>query len=173
MDVLITEAQIQSAVRDLAQRLRAEYDGKPLTILGVMTGSLFFLTDLVRELDLPLQLGVLLASSYRGTRTTAGELTINDAFLPSLAGREVLVVDDIFDTGRTLAQLLERLQAHQPARVRTAVLLWKTERQEVELVPDHFCFQIPDRFVVGYGLDFNNDYRHLRYIAALDGQAGL
>ena len=168
MDVLITEAQIQSAVRDLARRLREAYAGKPLTVLGVMTGSLFFLTDLVRELDLPLQMGVLLASSYKGPRTTPGELQINDEFLPSLAGREVLVVDDIFDTGHTLSHLLERLKSHKPAGIRSAVLLWKTDRRDVDLVPDFHCFQIPDRFVVGYGLDFNNDYRHLRHIAALD-----
>ena len=171
MDVLITESQIQTAVRGLAHQLRETYAGRPLTVLGVMTGSLFFLTDLVRELDLHLQMGVLLASSYKGLRTTPGELRINDEFLPSLAGREVLVVDDIFDTGHTLSLLLERLKTHQPAGIRSAVLLWKTERREVDLVPDFHCFQIPDRFVVGYGLDFNNDYRHLRHIAAIDQPA--
>jgi hypoxanthine phosphoribosyltransferase len=94
-------------------------------------------------------------------------LTINIDLMPVIAGRDVLLVDDIFDTGRTMARLLNELNRHEPASIRTAVLLWKQGRSEVEITPDYHGFQIPDVFVVGYGLDYNDDYRHLPQIAVL------
>jgi hypoxanthine phosphoribosyltransferase len=165
--VLLSESQIREGITALAVRIADDYRGKPLTVLGVLTGSLIFLADLVRRLDLPLRVGLMQASSYRGKTTVPGELTINEVLLPEIAGRDVLLLDDIFDTGRTLDGMLQALARFEPHSVRSAVLLWKEGRQQVTITPDYYCFRIPDLFVVGFGLDYNDDYRHLPYIAAL------
>jgi len=165
---LISEEDIQKEVDQLGKRLAAEYRGKPLTVLGVLTGSIVFLSDLIRRIDLPLRVGLIQASSYRGATTRPGELTVNTELLPDIRDREVLLVDDIFDTGHTLKGLLEVIRRYQPRSVRSVVLLKKQGRSEVDIEPDYACFVIPDAFVVGYGLDYNDDYRHLPYIAALE-----
>lgn len=164
---LISAAEIQQAVEQLGLQISRDFSGRPLTILGVLTGSVMLVTDLMRRIELPHQLGLLQASSYRGSATTPGELRINADFLPDVAGRDVLLVDDILDTGRTLSALVERVERLGPASIRTAVLLWKRARTEVDLTPDYVCFEIPDEFVVGYGLDYEGEYRHLPYIGVL------
>jgi len=168
--VLLSESEIQQGIAELARALDREYRGRPLTVLGVLTGSLVFLADLIRHLDFPLRVGLIQASSYRGATTVPGELSIGDVPLPDLADRDVLLLDDIFDTGQTLAGLLKVLEQKQPRTLRSAVLLWKADRQRVSLTPDFHCFRIPDVFVVGYGLDYNDDYRHLPYVGALESQ---
>jgi hypoxanthine phosphoribosyltransferase len=168
VEVLLSEAEIQERVRQLGQQIEADYQGKPLTIVAVLTGSLILLADLIRQIQLPLRVALLQASSYKGATTTAGALIINEAFLPEVAGRDVLLLDDILDTGRTLASLVRRISERGARSVRTAVLLRKIGRQQVHLEPDYCGFSIPDAFVVGYGLDYNDDYRHLRYVAILD-----
>ncbi|HTI51533.1 MAG TPA: hypoxanthine phosphoribosyltransferase [Planctomycetaceae bacterium] len=170
MQVLLSAAEIQTGIAALAQRLDAEYRGRPLTVLGVLNGSLIFLADLIRRLDFPLRVGLVQASSYRGAATSPGALEISENGLGDLDGRDVLLLDDIFDTGRTLAGLLGRLERKRPRTLRTVVLLWKTERREVDITPDFHCFKIPNLFVVGYGLDYQDDFRHLPYVAALDDQ---
>jgi hypoxanthine phosphoribosyltransferase len=167
VEILLTEDQIRQRVRELGRQIEADYQDKRLTIVAVLTGSLIFLADLIRAMALPLRVGLLQASSYRGASTAAGALVINEAFLPIVAGRDVLLLDDILDTGQTLAALVERVGAMGAASVRTAVLLRKRGRQQVPLEPDYAGFEIPDAFVVGYGLDFNDDYRHLPYVAIL------
>ena len=167
MKTILTEAQISAGIDQLAIRLAAEYRGRPLTVLGVLTGSLIFLSDLIRRLDIPLRVGLIQASSYRGRATVPGALTISEGAMPEVAGRDVLLLDDIFDTGRTLAGLLDSLSRRGPVSLRSAVLLWKEGRQQVAISPDYHCFRIPDVFVVGYGLDYNDEYRHLPYVAAL------
>lgn len=152
----------------MAAEISRCYDGRPLTIVGVLTGSLVVLADLIRHLEMPLRVGLVQARSYRGNATRPGELTINAEMLPDLRGRDVLLLDDIFDTGHTLRRLLSQLDALGPASVRVAVLLRKLGRQEVELTPDFIGFDIPDEFVVGYGLDYNDLYRNLPYVAALE-----
>lgn len=164
---LISEAEIQQAVCGLGRRISQEYHDRPLTILGVLTGSIVLVTDLIRQIELPLRLGLIQASSYRGDATTPGELKINTALVPDVSDRDVLLVDDIFDTGRTIRGLLERLQVFRPRSIKVAVLLWKKVRTVVDIEPDFHCFVIPDEFVVGYGLDFNDEYRHLPYIGVL------
>lgn len=161
---LISADAIQAAVADLGRRITGDYQDQPLTILGVLTGSIMLVTDLMRRIEQPHQLGLLQASSYRGPATTPGDLQINTDFLPDLRDRDVLLVDDILDTGRTLATLVERVRELGPRRVRTAVLLWKRARTQVDLRPDYVGFEIPDEFVVGYGLDYQDEYRHLPYI---------
>lgn len=165
---LISRQQIALAVADLADRLSQHYAGCELTVLGVLTGSVVFVADLMRQLRVPHQVGFLQASSYRGAATAPGELRLNVDFLPDVQNRDVLLVDDIFDTGRTLGALTGLLLELGPRSVRTAVLLWKPDRTLGNACPDEYCFQIADRFVVGYGLDHDGRHRHLPDICALD-----
>ena len=167
MNVLLSEARLQERVRELGRQIEADYQGRPLTIVAVLTGSLVLLADLVRQVRLPLRIALTQASSYPGATTTPGAL-VNEAFAPEVAGRDVLLLDDILDTGRTLAALVQWMTDCGAGSVRTAVLLRKLGRQQVPLEPDYHGFTIPDVFVVGYGLDYNDDYRHLPYVAVLD-----
>ena len=167
MRVLIPEAEIRARVEALGKQIEADYAGKPLTIVAVLTGSLIFLADLIRQIGLPLRVALLQASSYKGATTRAGALLINESFAPDVAGRDVLLLDDILDTGHTLATLVERMKDRGTNSVKTAVLLRKIGRQEVRLEPDYCGFTIPDEFVVGYGLDYDDDYRHLPYVGVL------
>jgi hypoxanthine phosphoribosyltransferase len=167
VEILLDEARIQERVRQLGRQIEADYQGKSLTIVAVLTGSLIFLADLIRQIQLPLRVALLQASSYKGATTVAGSLTINEAFLPDVADRDVLLLDDILDTGHTLGTLVRRIRERDARSVRTAVLLRKIGRQVVHLEPDYCGFTIPDAFVVGYGLDYADDYRHLPYVAIL------
>jgi hypoxanthine phosphoribosyltransferase len=167
MDILIAADRIQHRVAEMAGQIARDYRDRPVTIVGVLTGSLMFLADLVRHLDHPLRLGFVQASSYRGAVTEAGRLTIDPQLMPDIRGRHVILLDDILDTGQTLRRLVEHLNSLQPASVRTAVLLRKIGRQQVPIEPDYCGFDIPDRFVVGYGLDYNDEYRHLPHVAVL------
>ncbi len=151
----------------MAAEVNRQYGDRPLTIIGVMTGSVVLLADLIRQLAMPLRVGVIQASSYRGG-TEAGELRINTDFVLDVADRDVLLVDDIFDTGRTLEKVVQLIQSYGPRSVRSAVLLRKLGRQEVESKPDFVGFDIPDLFVVGYGLDYRDHYRNLPYVAAIE-----
>lgn len=168
MQTLLTAAQIADRVQTLGREISRDFQDHPLTVIGVLHGSVVFVADLIRAISTPHQLGFVLASSYPGPATSPGQLHLQLDTLPDLTGRSVLLVDDILDTGRTLAALQARIQARGPQKVRTAVLLWKKARTELAITPDYFGFEIPDRFVVGYGLDFNGDHRHLPFIGALD-----
>ena len=168
MEILLSESQIQARVRELGRQIEADYQGKPLTIVAVLTGSLILLADLIRQIQLPLRVALIQASSYKGATTSGGALILNEAFAPDVAGRDVLLLDDILDTGHTLGTLVCRMADRGALSVKTAVLLRKVGRQEVRLEPDYCGFVIPDRFVVGYGLDFDDDYRHLPYVGVLD-----
>ena len=168
MKVLIGVDELQKRVTELGEQIGRDYQGRKLTIVGVLTGSLIFLADLVRRLDLQLRIGLIQASSYRGATTQSGDLQIGPELLPDVRGRHVLLLDDILDTGKTLSQLTQRIQKLGVASLRVAVLLRKAERQEVLLEPDYVGFEIPNRFVVGYGLDYNDEYRHLPYLAVME-----
>lgn len=166
MRILLTAEQIHSAIARLAVEIREREAGKPLTVIAVMTGSIIFLADLIRLLDMPLRVGVIQARSYLGTQR--GALSVNADMLPEVAGRDVLVIDDIFDTGHTLIEVLSFLDELSPRSIRTAVLVLKQGKQQVALRPDYVGCEIPDVFVVGYGLDYNDAYRNLPYLAALE-----
>jgi hypoxanthine phosphoribosyltransferase len=168
MRVLVSAEQIQASIDRLAVEIREREGSRPLTVIAVMTGSIIFLADLIRKLDMPLRVGVLQARSYLGTER--GSLTINSDMLPEIAGRDVLVVDDIFDTGHTLVEVLALLKDLGPRSITTAVLILKEGKQKVTLRPDYVGFEIPDVFVVGYGLDYNDAYRNLPFLAALEPQ---
>lgn len=166
MKILLSESDLQDGVKNLAQEITACYQDQPLTIISVLTGSVVLLADTIRQLSMPLRVGVVQAASYVGDQR--GELTIISDLMPDISRRDVLLIDDIFDTGRTLEQVVQLLEKFSPSSVRSAVLLRKTGRQEVEYEPDFVAFDIPDRFVVGYGLDYNDEYRNLPYLAALE-----
>jgi hypoxanthine phosphoribosyltransferase len=168
MKTLLTETELREGVERMAAQIAEDYAGRPLTIVGVLTGSVVLLADLIRQIDLPMRVGVISASSYRGATTEPGQLTINADLLIDLKGREVLLVDDIFDTGHTLTQVMASLESMGPTSVRSAVLLHKRDRQEVQYTPDYVAFQIPNAFVVGYGLDYEDLYRNLPYLAVLE-----
>lgn len=167
MQVLIPAERIQERVEELARQIAADYQGRPVTIVGVLTGCLMFLADLVRRLDLPLKICLIQASSYRGAVTAPGKLHVEQDLIPDLRGRHVLLLDDILDTGQTLDFLVRHLRGLEVASLRVAVLLRKQGRQQVAIEPDYHGFDIPDAFVVGYGLDYNDEHRHLPYIAVL------
>lgn len=167
MKILLDEAQLRQGVEQLAGRINDHYQSRPLTVVAVMTGSLILLADLIRQLSMPLRVGIVQASSYRGG-TRSGELLVNANMLINIRDREVLLLDDIFDTGRTMQRLLGELQSMGATNVKSAVLLHKQRDHEVAVRPDFVAFEIPDEFVVGYGLDFQDLYRNLPYLAVLE-----
>jgi hypoxanthine phosphoribosyltransferase len=166
--ILLTTEELHDGVAAMARQIEAAYEGRQLTIVGVLTGSVVVVADLIRQIDQPMRVGVIQASSYRGATTVRGELLINSELMLDISNRDVLLVDDIFDTGHTLERVVEKLHDFKPASVRSAVLLRKAGRQESTYEPDFVAFQIPDEFVVGYGLDYEDMYRNLPYLAALE-----
>lgn len=168
MKTLYTKEQLHDGVANMAEKIAACYEDQQLTIVGVLTGSLVLVADLIRLLDLPMRVGVIEASSYRGATTTRGELSINSELMLDISGRDVLLVDDIFDTGHTLVKVMDKMQEFAPSSLRSAVLLRKHGRQEVKAEPDFVAFDIPDEFVVGYGLDYEDMYRNLPFLGALE-----
>jgi hypoxanthine phosphoribosyltransferase len=166
VNILVTADQIRQSIDSLAAEIRRREEGRSLTVIAVMTGSIIFLADLIRKLDQPMRVGVIQARSYHGTQR--GRLSINVEMLPDITGRDVLLIDDIFDTGHTLAEVIALLGEHRPRSIRSAVLVLKQGKQEVDWRPEYVGFEIPDVFVVGYGLDFNDAYRNLPYLAALE-----
>ncbi len=168
MRELLSAEQIEAGVSRLARQINDTYGETPLTIVGVLTGSLILLADLIRQLHMPLRVGLVQARSYRGLATRPGALAISADLLPDLRGCRVLLVDDIFDTGHTLVGLIEQIDDLGPLSIRSAVLLRKQGRGEVVLQPNFVVFEIPDEFVVGYGMDYADHYRQLPYVAALD-----
>lgn len=165
--VLISAEEIQQRIDQLGSDIVRTYEGRPITIVGVLTGCLVFLADLIRRLDLPLRIALVQASSYRGAATTPGSLHVQDDLLPDLRGRHILLVDDILDSGQTLSYLADHLRGLGAASVRIAVLLRKSGTQKMALEPEFCGFTIPDEFVIGYGLDYNDEYRNLPYIGVL------
>lgn len=170
MEVLIPDSHIRDRVEQMAAEIAQAYDGRPVTVVGILTGCLIFMADLIRRIDLPIRVAFLTASSYRGETTTPGKLVIQSDLLPDLTGRHVLLIDDILDTGKTLTRVVSHLIDRGAESVKVGVLLRKAGRQEVPFEPDFTGFTIPDKFVVGYGLDYNDEYRHLPFIGVLPSE---
>jgi hypoxanthine phosphoribosyltransferase len=168
MKTLLTEEQLKQGIVQLAEKIQNYYKGKSLTIVGVMIGSVVLLADLIRLLKIPLRVELVQArSDHDGTRP--GPMVINTGLLSgNIQGRDVLLIDDIFDTGKTLWELIPQIDELDPASIRTAVLLRKIGQCKLELKPDFIGFDIPNEFVVGYGLDYIDSYRNLPFIAALE-----
>ncbi len=164
--ILISEKEIKDKVRQLADDITEHYRGKELTIIAITNGSIIFLADLIRNIPIPLLVDVISASSYHKSSST-GFVTILSEIRIDLKDRNVLIVDDIFDTGRTLQSIIEELSKFEPKDIKTCVLMEKPERHEVNIIPDFVCFEIPNEFVIGYGLDYEEKYRNLPYIGVL------
>lgn len=167
MRTLLTEAELREGVERLARSIDDAYRGGPLTVIAVMTGSIVLFADLIRMLSMPLRVGVVQASSYRDGMAS-GELSVDLRMMIDVTGRDVLLVDDIFDTGKTLDRLAAEVSGMRAASVRTAVLLKKVREVEVSIRPDFAAFEIPDEFVVGYGLDYRDHFRNLPYLAVVE-----
>lgn len=164
--ILLNQEELDAGVERLAREINETYGNRPLTIVGVLTGSFILMADLIRKLEMPLRVGVVQTSSYEGTER--GALSINSEMMLDIAGRDVVLIDDIFDTGNTLQEVTQLMKSLGPKSLKSAVLLLKTGRQEVDWVPEFVAFDIPDEFVVGYGLDFNDEYRNLPFLACLE-----
>jgi hypoxanthine phosphoribosyltransferase len=164
--VLISERQIARRVSELGAKLRQNYAGRDLVVVALLNGTVMFLADLIRHLDLPLRLDFMGVASY-GSGTNSGKIVVTKELRLEVKRRDVLVVDDILDTGKTLAHVLKKLHALKPRQIRTCVLLDKPARRVAPIQPDYVGFQIPDHFVVGYGLDFAEQYRNLPFIGVM------
>lgn len=167
MKTLLSEAELQAGIERLARQLTDEYQQRPITIVAIMTGALVLLADLIRRLEMPIRVSLMQASSYRGG-TESGALQLDDSKMLDIAGRDCLLLDDIFDTGKTLSRVTQRLLEMRPASLRSVVLLYKEGRQQFPIEPDYFVFKIPDEFVVGYGLDYDDHYRNLPFVGVME-----
>lgn len=169
MKTLVTEDQLRDSIRRMAGEIQKHYEGKSLTLVGVLMGSIPLVADLIRLLDLPLRIDLVQARCDVAKGICQGPLVIDADLLSfSVRGRHVLLIDDIFDTGRTLWDLIPQIDELGPASVHSAVLLQKENRSTVPLKPDFVGFTIPNEFVVGYGLDYRDRYHNLPYLAALE-----
>lgn len=166
-DVLISAMAIQDRIREMGAQIRADYLDRELYVIGVLKGSFIFMADLVRAIDAPLQCDFLGLSSYGSATESSGVVAITKDLNDPVEGRHLLVIEDIIDTGLTMAYLLENLRTRKPASVRIASLLSKPARRHVAVDIDYLGFTIEDRFVVGYGLDYAGLYRNLPYLGVL------
>lgn len=165
--VLYTREQIAEGVKQLGKKIAEDYQGKELVMICILKGATPFFADLIREIDLPLTIEFMVVSSYGASTKSSGEVRLVKDLDHSVQGKDVLIVEDIVDTGMTLSYLKKLLQGRNTASVAIASLLDKPSRRKVELEVEYTCFQIPDAFVVGYGLDFNEHYRNLPDIGIL------
>jgi hypoxanthine phosphoribosyltransferase len=167
-EVLLTEEQIAQRIADLGRRIAADYQGRPLVLVSVLKGSLPFMADLMRAIEIPLRIDLMEVSSYGGTATeSSGLVRIIKDLSASIADQDVLLVEDIIDTGLTLNYLLRYLRGKSPRTLRICTLLDKPARRLVDIAVDYTGFTIPDQFVVGYGLDYGELYRNLRFVGVL------
>jgi hypoxanthine phosphoribosyltransferase len=167
-EILVTEERIRAKVTELGRRLSADYAGRPLTLVSVLKGSMPFMADLMRTMTVPVQIDLMEVSSYGGATTeTSGLVRILKDLSSSIEGKDVLIVEDIIDTGLTLNYLLRYLRGKNPKSLRICALLDKPARRLVEIPIDYIGFTIPDQFVVGYGLDYGEYYRNLPFIGVL------
>ncbi len=166
-EVLISEEEIHARVKELAAQICQDYRGKHPVLVGVLNGAFVFLADLVRHMDLPCTVDFVSWSSYGKDTSSSGVFRIMKDLETNVESKHVLIVEDIIDTGLTLHYLLDNIRARKPASVKVVALLDKPSRRRIEAKADYLGFQIPDAFVVGYGLDFAQRYRSLPYIAIL------
>ena len=165
--VLVTSEQIQEATARMGEQLTREYAGKDLMLIGVLKGAIMFIVDLSRTIRLPLTMDFMAVASYGASTETSGIVRILKDLDSSIEGKHVLIVEDIIDSGLTLNYILETLQTRNPASLRVCALLSKPARRRVDVPVDYICFEIPDDFVVGYGLDYRQIYRNLPFVGVL------
>lgn len=165
--VLISEEEIQQRVRELGRQISAEYAGKDLILICILKGGISFLVDLMRQIEIPHEIDFMAISSYGASTESSGVVRILKDLDTTIDNRHVLIVEDIIDTGRTLSYIIANLNTRSPASVRICTLLSKAARREIEIPVDYVGFEVPNEFVVGYGLDFGEHYRNLPFIGVL------
>ncbi len=166
-EILIEQEPLQARIAELGAEISREYDGRDLLLVGVLKGAVFFMADLMRELTIPCEIDFMAISSYGAATDSSGVVRILKDLDANIAGRDVLVVEDIIDSGLTLSYLMRSLKARKPASLEICALLTKPERREIEVPVKFVGFEIPNKFVIGYGLDFAERYRNLPYVAVL------
>ena len=172
LKVLVSEEQIKARIKEMGEEISREYEGKDPVVLGVLKGVVVFYADMIRHITVPCQMDFMCLSSYQGTKST-GNMIVKQDMSVDVAGRHVLILEDIFDTGGSLDYTYKHLMSKNPAFVKICTLLDKPERRRpgITLKPDWIGFTIPNEFVVGYGLDFNEHYRNLPYVGVLKPEA--
>lgn len=166
LKVLFSQKEIEDIVTNIAKKINADYSGKQLYLLCVLKGSLIFCADLMRKIDLPVKLICISASSYKNSTITSGTVEL-EPLSENIEGQDVIIVEDILDTGNTLSNIINYLKTKKPASVAVCTMLDKPSRRLVDIESDYVGAEIPDEFVVGYGLDYDQKYRHLPYIGVL------
>ena len=166
-EVLVEEDALKRRIGELGEELSRDYDGREPLLIGVLKGAVFFMADLVRQITVPCEMDFMAVSSYGSGTDSSGVVRILKDLDANIEGRHVLIVEDIVDSGLTLSYLVRNLEARGPASLEVCALLTKPERRKVELPTRYVGFEIPDRFAIGYGLDFAEKYRNLPYVAAL------
>jgi hypoxanthine phosphoribosyltransferase len=164
--ILITDAQLAQRIRAMSRQIERDFENREMVVVSLLNGTVMFLADLIRNLSLPLRLDFIGVSSY-GSGTESSELVFTKELRLDVRGRDVLLVDDILDTGKTLYRVLAKLEALKPRRIKTCVLLNKSARRVEDVEADYVGFEIPDYFVIGYGLDFAERYRNLPFVGVL------
>ena len=168
VDVLIEEEALQRRIGELGEEISADYAGRDLLLVGVLKGAVFFMADLMRNLSIPCEIDFMAISSYGEGTDSSGVVRILKDLDINIDGRDVLVVEDIIDSGLTLSYLMRNLEAREPASLEICALMTKPDRREIEVPVRYVGFEIPNRFVIGYGLDFGERYRNLPYVGVLD-----
>jgi hypoxanthine phosphoribosyltransferase len=168
-EVLVTRERLSERVREMAGEISADYAGRDLLVIGILKGAVFFTADLVRELSIPCELDFMAVSSYGSATHSSGVVRITKDLDVAIEGRDVLLVEDVIDSGRTLRYLMRNLEAREPATLEVCALLSKPAADQLDLRTRYVGFRLPDVFVVGYGLDAGERYRELPYIAGLHG----
>jgi hypoxanthine phosphoribosyltransferase len=166
-EILIGEDELQARIRDLGAEISADYQGKELLLVGVLKGAVFFMADLMRAISVSCEIDFMAISSYGASTDSSGVVRILKDLDLNIDGRHVLVVEDIIDSGLTLSYLLRNLESREPASLEICALLTKPDRREIDVPVRYIGFEIPNRFVIGYGLDFAERYRNLPYVGVL------
>lgn len=168
LKVLIDEKTLQEKIGELAEKIMKDYEGKEITFICILKGSALFTVDLAKKIKNNVRLEFIRVSSYGDSQVSSGKVTMKLDLQDSIEGRDVIVIEDIIDTGRTLSYLRDYLKDKKPASLKICTLLDKKERREFDIEPDYTAFEIPDKFVVGYGLDDRENYRNLPYVGYFD-----
>lgn len=167
VNVLIGTEEIARRVKELGEEISRDYVNKDLVVVGILKGAVVFMSDLIREITVPLEVDFMATSSYGAATQSSGVVQLLKDLDTAVEGRDVLIVEDIIDSGLTLSYLSQLIQSRKPASVKTIAFLDKPSRRQTEFTPDYLGFSIPDHFVVGYGLDVNSKYRQLPYVGAI------
>lgn len=166
-EVLISEEKLQQRIKELGQEITRDYDGKEILLIGVLKGACIFMTDLMKKIDSIVTIDFMAVSSYGASTESTGVVKIIKDLDTSIEGKEVLIIEDIIDTGLTLHYLYDNLKSRNPKSLKICTLLDKPERRKIEMKADYVGYEVPNKFIVGYGLDYQEKYRNLPYITCL------